>query len=261
MDAGQPEMAIEAGRAKAVAVGMPASSARRLLILSSLPASQNTEGQWLLPAKFVTGLKAYAQRWPGQVVVGLQRSAKTGADLDNRFWSPAELPFEVQIVRFSEVASVGSPLLDGAVVLVMLNHQLHGLGQRCKEQGAIFVANTELTLATQLQIARSGLGWGPRLIKTWFWLARNHRRALQEIRDAKGLQCNGTPTFDAFARHNPSPLLYFDNRTTSDLCATASDLEARFDSLTQRRRLRLLFSGRLHPIKGVHHLIPLACAL
>ena len=234
---------------------------RRLLILASLPALRNSEGQWLLPGKFVTGMKAYAKRWPGPIVVGLQAGDAPTGDLDNRYFSPDELPFELLTVSFPELAAYGGSLLEGAVVLAILNHTLYGLGQRCLECGAIFVANAELSLRTQLQIAKATHGWGWQLIKTGVWLTLNHRHAVQEIRLAQGLQCNGTPTFDAFARYNPSPLLYFDNRTTSELCATSADLEVRFASLSQRQRLRLLFSGRLHPIKGVHHLIPLALAL
>lgn len=242
--------------------GAPSSSAgRRLLILASLPALRNADGHWLLPAKFVKGVKAYVQRWPGPVAVGLQAGDQASADLDNAFWAPDELPFELHTLRFPELADRGGPLLDQAVVLVTLNHLLYGLGRRCREQGAILVVNTELSLATQLQIAGSTHAWGLQRLKTWVWLLLNHRRALQEIRTAQGLQCNGTPTFEAFARHSPSPLLYFDNRTTADRCASAADLEARFLSLSRRRRLRLFFSGRLHPIKGVDSLVPMACWL
>jgi len=102
---------------------------------------------------------------------------------------------------------------------------------------------------------------GLQLINKSLWIAFNHRHALQEIRISKGLQCNGTPTYDAFAHYSPAPSLYFDNRTTAELSASPADLDARFESLSRRHRLRLLFFGRLHAIKGVHHLIPLACAL
>ncbi len=236
-------------------------AARRLVILASLPALRNAEGQWLLPAKFVSGVKAYVERWPGPVVVGLQAGSHPTGDLDNRFWAPGELPFELHTVDFPALADRGSPLLDGAIVLVTLNHLLYGLGRRCQEQGAILVANTELSLTTQLQIARSTHGWGLKSIKSAVWLLLNHRRAVQEIKTAGGLQCNGTPTFDAFARHNPSPLLYFDNRTTREGCASTADLDARFEALARRGRMRLFFSGRLHPIKGVQGLVPLAALL
>ncbi|MBA4265545.1 MAG: glycosyl transferase group 1, partial [Comamonadaceae bacterium] len=67
------------------------------------------------------------------------------------------------------------------------------------------------------------------------------------------------PTFDAYAQRNPDALLYFDNRTTADMLASAQDMDTRFERLEQRGgRLHLLFSGRLHPIKGAHHLVPMA---
>lgn len=233
----------------------------RLVVLSSLPGIRTPDGGWLLPAKFVSGMKRYAERWPGPVVVGLQAGHEPTGDLDNRLWQPPELPFEVRLVDFRELAQNGGTLLRRSILLVTLNHLLYGLGRRCREQGGVLVANTELTLRTQLQIAKSVHGWGKRLVKTGLWLLLNHRRALSEIRAAHGLQCNGTPTFEAFARLNPAPLLYFDNRVTSELCARPEDIDARFESLRQRRRLQLMFSGRLHPIKGVHHLVPLALQL
>jgi glycosyltransferase involved in cell wall biosynthesis len=230
----------------------------RLVVLSSLPGIKTREGHWLLPAKFVNGMKQYVEHWDGPVVVGLQAGDQPTGDLDNRHWHPGELPFEVRLVDFRELARLGGPLLQRSIVLATLNHLLYGLGKRCQEQGGILVANTELTLTTQLQIARSVHGWGRAFLKTGLWLLLNHRRALMEIRSAQGLQCNGTPTFDAFARHNPSPLLYFDNRVASELCATPEEIEARSRALSRGQRLRLMYSGRLHPIKGVHHLVSLA---
>lgn len=259
MNTVQSEDANEPGLA--VPMAFPGPSARRLLILASLPALCNADGQWMLPIKFVSGLTAYARHWPGPVEVGLQAGSQPSADLDNRFWAPAELPFTLHIVSFPELAERGGPLLEGAVVMASLNHALYGLGQRCREQGAVLVVNTELSLLTQFQIAKVALGWGVRLLMSGAWLLLNHRRAVREIRVAQGLQCNGTPTFDMFARYNASPLLYFDNRTTADRCASAADLAERFESLSRRERMRLMFSGRLHPIKGVQSLIPMASLL
>lgn len=176
-----------------------AAPAWRLVVLSSLPGIRSAEGHWLLPAKFVNGMKQYVERWNGTVVVGLQAGHEPSGDLDNRQWNPSELPFEVRIVDFRELAGNGGPLLRRSILLVTPNHLLYGLGQRCREQGGLLVANTELTLTTQLQIARSVHGWGLSLLKTRLWLLLNHRRALAEIRSAQGLQCNGTPTFEALS--------------------------------------------------------------
>jgi len=247
------------------AVGQPAHGlagvARRLLILTSLPALRDASGQWLLPAKFVSGVQAYVRRWPGPVTVALQPGGEPTGDLDNRYWAPSALPFELCAVDYPTLATQGDPLLDGAVVLALMNHRLYGLAAQCRARGAVLVLNAELALTTQLQIARTSHALGWKRWKSMVWLLMNHRRALREIRAAHGLQCNGTPAYDTLGRHSPSPLRYFDNRTTRDRCATPADLDARLDALQRRGHPRLFFSGRLHPIKGVEALVPLALSL
>jgi glycosyltransferase involved in cell wall biosynthesis len=235
--------------------------APRLVILSSLPAIRRDNGDWLLPGKFVNGLQAYAERWPGNVVAGLQPGDNRSEDLDNEWHCPSDLPFELVAVDFRSLATRGDSLLENAVVMGIPHHELHGLARQCRARGSIFVANTELTLRTKLQIARAQSGIGPRLLKTTGWLIRDHFRVLREIGTAHGLQCNGTPTHDAYARYSPNPHLYFDSRSTADMLITPGAIDGRLERLTQRKRLNILFSGRLSPIKGAHHLVPMADAL
>lgn len=231
---------------------------RTLLVLAALPAVVRADGHWMLPTKLVSGMRLYAERWPGRVVLGLPGGDTLSDALDNAPWDPAMLPFGLLRLSFADLAARGHPILDNATVLAMLHHDLHGLAQLCRQQNARLVVNTELTLNTQLQIARASQPLGPGLLKAVVWLLLNHRRALREIGLAHGLQCNGTPTFDAFAHRNPHPLLYLDNRTTRDMLATPQHQADRARRIAERGRLRLLFSGRLHPIKGAHHLLPMA---
>lgn len=239
----------------------PQQGKRRLLILVAIPAIQREDGHWLLPTKLVTGMRAYAEQWRGPVMLGLQPGHRPSAELDNAYWAPEALPFQVQTFCFSELAERGHPVLENTLVMAMLHHELHGLARRCREVGSLFVVGTELTLRTQVQIARSMHKPGPTLVKKLIWLSLNHRGALRDIAEAHGLQCNGTPTFDAYAHRNPHALLYFDNRTTADMLASAQDIDTRFERLKQRGRPHLFFSGRLHPIKGAHHLVPMAARL
>jgi colanic acid/amylovoran biosynthesis glycosyltransferase len=167
----------------------------------------------------------------------------------------------VHTLHFRELAQQGHPLLEGTLVLAMLNHELSGLPRQCRRQHGLCVANTELTLRTQWQIARTEPRPMLARLKTQAWLLWNHRRALADISLAHGLQCNGTPTFDAYAARNPNHLLYFDNRTPESQLVSPQDLQARFERMRQRGRPHLLFSGRLHAIKGAHHLVPMALAL
>jgi glycosyltransferase involved in cell wall biosynthesis len=231
---------------------------RRLLVLVAIPAIERTDGHWLLPTKLVTGMRAYAERWNGPVVLGLQPGHQPSAELDNAYWAPDALPFQVMAFSFRELAERGHPVLENTLAMGMLHHELHGLARRCREVGSLFVVGTELTLRTQIQIARSTHGLGPTLLKNLIWLLKNHRLALRDIVEAHGLQCNGTPIFDAYASRNPNTLLYFDSRTTADMLASAQDIDTRFQRLVKRGRPHLFFSGRLHPIKGAHHLVPMA---
>lgn len=239
--------------------GLPPEPMCRLMVLAALPAIQREDGHWLLPAKLVSGMRSYASHWPAPVILGLQAGDRhPSADLDNAYWAPDDLPFEVRALPFPELARQGHPLLEGTLVLAMLNHELNGLARQCRRHRGIYVANTELTLRTQWQIASSASPPGLARLKTQAWLLWNHRRALAEISLAHGLQCNGAPTFDAYAQRNPNHLLYFDNRAPEDQLITPQDLQARLQRMRQRGHPHLLFSGRLHKIKGAHHLVPMA---
>ncbi|MBA4266855.1 MAG: hypothetical protein C0453_17405, partial [Comamonadaceae bacterium] len=165
---------------------------RRLLLLVAIPAIQRADGHWLLPSKLVTGMRAYAERWDGPVVLGLPPGDQPSAELDNTWWDPDGLPFQVQELSFRELAERGHPVLENTLTMAMLHHELHGLARRCREAGSLFVVCTELTLRTQMQIARSTHGMGPALARNLAWLTLNHRRALGDIAEANGLQCNGT---------------------------------------------------------------------
>jgi glycosyltransferase involved in cell wall biosynthesis len=68
------------------------------------------------------------------------------------------------------------------------------------------------------------------------------------------VQCNGTPTFNVYRSTNPRPLLYFDSRVRRDMLACPKQLEHRTAELMAGGPLRLVFSGRLVPMKGADHL-------
>jgi glycosyltransferase involved in cell wall biosynthesis len=77
------------------------------------------------------------------------------------------------------------------------------------------------------------------------------------IRQAAGVQCNGTPTYDVFRRANTNALLYFDTRVTGPMLIGPGQLEERL-AASAGQPLRLLFSGRLIAMKGAADLIVVA---
>jgi glycosyltransferase involved in cell wall biosynthesis len=91
----------------------------------------------------------------------------------------------------------------------------------------------------------------------WHWqLERKYRRA---VAGASGIQCNGTPTYEAYRELNRRPLLFFDTRVRRSMLVEQEVLDRRTDELLRGGPLRLAFSGRWAAIKGVDHL-PLVAA-
>ncbi|UCD75124.1 MAG: glycosyltransferase, partial [Phycisphaerales bacterium] len=93
------------------------------------------------------------------------------------------------------------------------------------------------------------------------WTKGLERRVRRALRHAAGVQCNGTPTYEAYRSLTPRPLLYFDSRVTESLLTSDADLQARGAELIDGAPLRLAFSGRLIPMKGADHLPKVAAEL
>jgi len=78
------------------------------------------------------------------------------------------------------------------------------------------------------------------------------------IAKASGVQCNGTPTYQAYKDINQNSLLYFDSRVHQNMVITKAEIQAKAEYLAKGLPLRLAFSGRLTEIKGVDHLLHVA---
>ncbi|MDD9946924.1 MAG: glycosyltransferase [Myxococcales bacterium] len=118
----------------------------------------------------------------------------------------------------------------------------------------------ELSIRTRLDIARSEERRPVRLARRAAWELNQERKQRQAIRRGRGVQCNGTPTYDAYRSLTDNALLYFDTRSDDTIIASDAAVERR---LAQQRngRLRLGFSGRLVSIKGVDDLVAVAVVL
>jgi glycosyltransferase involved in cell wall biosynthesis len=90
------------------------------------------------------------------------------------------------------------------------------------------------------------------------WQESQERKQRRAIALAHGLQCNGTPTYEAYRTVNPNPLLFFDTRITEGMLATEEGIAQRYAQREADRPLHLLFSGRLIKIKGADHLLQVA---
>lgn len=230
------------------------NEARELVVITSLPSFE--EGSRVrLTSKLIEGAERYVEYWGGPVRVLLPESdtrAPSG-NLDDVLVERASLPFAVEVV------TLGSPemfakLGDAGVVMGGADYRLLGAARRCRRDGIPYVFNSEYSLRTRWQIARTAKKNPFKLARSVVWEWQTERGYLAEVRDSSGVQCNGTPTYDAYSPHSASPLLYFDSRTTKAMLGSPERIPEKARLLASGGPLRLAFSGRLTPMKGADDL-------
>ncbi|MBL8826559.1 MAG: glycosyltransferase family 4 protein [Planctomycetaceae bacterium] len=226
---------------------------RSLVVLPSLPAVVRHDGQILLTQKFVTGMEQYVERWPGPVVAIMQRSATVTNNLDSYAVDPATLPFQVRVMRYGDL-SLAEELAHAGVVLTGADCAQNHVVPLCRKLRVPVVTCSEYSLQTRWQIARTETRNPLRRWRRMAWEWTQERTNRENVRLATGVQCNGTPTFEAYQPLNPRTLLYFDTRTTDAMIIPRTRLVQRLQHLEAGKPLRLAFSGRLIAMKGADHL-------
>lgn len=234
------------------------SAASTLYLIPSLRAIAGKDGDVQLTQKFVTGVLEYARRWNGQVVVLLRREDDISTNLDMIWISPDDMPFSIEWLKDDPIELL-KQLVDARIVLGSLVHENTFLATLCADAGIPLVYITEYTHNTRCQIIDSQT-CNPilRLRRKW-WTTQLEQRYVQATLLATGVQCNGTPTYDAYCAINSNPLLYFDSRVAKSMLVANEIVEQRLKKLLNDQPIRLVFSGRLIAMKGADHL-PLVAA-
>lgn len=215
----------------------------------------------MLSGKFVSGLEAYAALWPGKVI-GWVKVAEAGDDsLDLMEHDPATSSVEIHARPEAIDSGVAQALAGMSVVL--LNDDQYGmaLAKECGKAGVPYVHNLEWDPVTRRQILWRDAESVIRGAKRVLWAELGAGARVRSIKAAAGVQCNGTPTYDEFGPSSARPLLYFDSRVSAEMTVDAAVLDQRLAEMERGGPLRLVFSGRLIPIKGADHLPVLADAL
>lgn len=238
------------------------SPSKTLGVLVSLPAVVTADNKVILTKKFLEGMQCYVDAWDGPVVAIMKQAVSATNNLDNVEVDPRSLPFGLEIVPFSDTAQLQAKLSSKAIVLAVPDYEVRNLAALCRSAGVPCVYNTEYSLRTRLQIAFANTGSMSQRIKTSVWECKEELLHLRrEIAMADGVQCNGTPTFDAYQSLTPSPLLYFDTRVLGNELSTDEQLEAANHRRATTKKLQLAFSGRLIAMKGAQDLVRVAAAL
>ncbi|SIS88526.1 Glycosyltransferase involved in cell wall bisynthesis [Roseivivax lentus] len=231
-----------------------------LLMIAPAPVIRTDTGV-TLDGKFVEGMRLQAALWPGTIRVLLREGARD-IPFGARAIDPGREPFELTI-RPADAAILPADL-DGVDILLCSadDDRNFGLADMAVARGIPLVATLEYTLETRLRIAwlDESRPWPRRAISALrIALRERNRRGL--LARAAALQANGYPAYAVCLRHDPEALLYLDNRMRPALFATDAEQAARHARLKAGAPLRLAYSGRLDPMKGVQDLVPVARSL
>lgn len=232
-----------------------------LTIVPSLPVRVLADGKFVITAKFLEGLLQYCADWQGPITVLMRSAQAASGNLDDVAVRPAELPFRIAVVE-PEMLATKVIASEPALVLASLDdfRQVR-LSQICRRVGIPCVYVAEYSLRTRNQIIAATVANPLWRSRKYLWERGQENQRRRAVHLAAGLQCNGTPTYDAYRALNRDTLLYFDSRVTESMTLAETELRARCRSLAQQGPLRLLFSGRLNKMKGAHHLLPVASEL
>ncbi len=224
-----------------------------LILLPVLTASPGPNGGLVLTRKYLNGAAEYARTWPGPVTTLIELSSRRTTDMDHVEVHPGQIQPGLEVRPTSEGA-LRERLATAAVALAFLSPFEAYLAALCRDIGMPLVYGSEYTLKTEKQIVDAEVRNPLRRFRRKLWLNWAERQRLRALPDAAGIQCSGTPTYDAYQSVNPKALLFFDNRVPESDIIAIEILEARLATLQQRRPLRLVFGGRLIAMKGVQYL-------
>ncbi len=225
----------------------------RAIGVFSLDVLQLPDGRVELTRKFVDGMGALKKGWPGEVVAMMAPRTRPDTNLDQQPYALSELPFSL-VVKDPREAGVAEVVRGASVVLIGVDYRHGPVARVCRALGVPYVVIAEYNYKTRVQIAVAEEPRVRKLAKRVVWETMQERKVRALVAGAAGLQCNGTPTFEAWAHLNRDPILYFDTRVTPPMLASPADVERR----GRGDVLHLAFSGRLIPMKGVLHLVEVA---
>lgn len=228
--------------------------AKSLVILPSIGAVMHADGQITITRKFLDGVAKMARHWDGPVEVILPPIDVATDNLDSVRIDPREYGIAIKVMPFDDNVRMTRELEGAGIVLASVYYKLNNAAIWCRKVRVPCVYVAEYTLRTRLQIVDAEVSNPILRARRRLWEYGQERRIKAALRISAGVQCNGTPTYDAYQTTCPSSLLYFDGRVERNMLISADALERRLETLRSGRPLRLAFSGRLVRMKGADHL-------
>ena len=228
-------------------------------VLTVIPSVRfSRQGDHLfLDIKAVEGLRLYSKLWPG-LVRCLLRVGPMSSISFGQLYHPNDLPFEVH--EIDEDISKSRKILDGSAVILASGDNFLDLPiYKITKAPVVFII--EYDLNTRLRIINLEKIGVIKKLKSAAWNLKTELIRRRAFRYAAGLQSNGVPAHKSYGLLTKSSLLYFDSRITENDSISMAEISEKKAAVLRGSPLRLAFSGRLIPMKGADHLVPIALAL
>jgi colanic acid/amylovoran biosynthesis glycosyltransferase len=229
----------------------------KLAILPGSKSKKISDNQIIITQKFLDGVLEYQKYWPGSIIVFLEEDLSISDHLDNILIDTKDLSFQIIVENF-ETLQENEKFREASIVLACVCDRQNHISRICKLNQIFCIYITENSLKTRIQVINSIAKNIVVKIRKYIWEISQELNQRYSIALADGIQCNGTPTYEAYQTINPRPLLYFDSRITEQMLINETELAQRTSKCAEHSPLNLLFSGRLVQIKGADHLILVA---
>lgn len=228
-----------------------------LIIVQALPVKKLPNQEVLLTRKLEEATTKFGKLWAGKITVMMEETEEDSREIDPKKFKLSELPFKLEIGSFDKI-NPAKLRNRTSLVLATLGYRQNHISKICQAANIPCIYISEYTLKTRKQIVAVEESQPIRRIWRTCWEERQEQKQLRAIALADGLQCNGTPTHNAYNKLCSNTLLFFDTRITEEMLVTPEQLEKRTQSLIANKPLRLVFSGRLNKMKGADHLLDVA---
>lgn len=229
-----------------------------MAILPTLKGALLPNGKARLHGRFVSGMEETKRAWDGDLLTILEPLGEAEANApmsgDDVEVDPRDFDWQIGVMDY------GSPELKPALakadlIHAGLWHRTCHIAQVAREMKKACTYGTEYSLRTRIQIVQAEVRNPVIAARRILWNVNLERKQRAAIKAADGVQCAGTPTFEAYRDISPNALLFFDGRLGREMVVEPEALEKRLAYLKEWRPLRIVYSGRLIKMKGADHLV------
>lgn len=227
-----------------------------LLVCSDIEAWKDDDVVYL-DRKFADGMRAYAERWNGPVSCLLKTSKNTkpvfGLTSSDSLTMFQTLTYDddlslsdLDFKQFDKALLPTDNFVQIKPILVKLNN--------LKIPTTLMI---EYTLKTRFFTETYSLKNPIKIIRRYLYLLSEEYERKVALNRSAGIQANGIPAYNRYAK-NQNSIVYYDTRARKKDLITAHALDQRLLNLKDGNKIRLAFSGRLSKIKGIDQLMQVA---